>query len=72
MEGARALELATPEDKERQKRLGGVVAELRGAGYSLNGRPLLRDVTYDYRQRDRVAIIGGNGVGKSTFLKVTN
>jgi ATP-binding cassette subfamily F protein uup len=66
----KALELATPEEKERQKRLGGVVAEFRGAGYSLGDRPLLKDFTYDFRQRDRIGVVGNNGVGKSTFLRV--
>lgn len=31
---------------------------------------LLQDFTYDFRQRDRIGIVGPNGVGKSTFLKV--
>ena len=45
----RALELSTPEEKERQKRLGGVVAEIRSASFSLNNRQLLKDFTYDFR-----------------------
>ena len=67
---SKALELQSPEDKERQRRLGGVVAEFRGAGFSLEQRTLLRDFTYDFRQRDRICIVGNNGVGKSTFLRV--
>lgn len=63
------LELMTSEEKEKQKRLGGVVAEFKGARYMLGERVLLEDFTYSFRQRDRVGIVGPNGVGKSTFLK---
>ena len=66
----KALELQSQEERERQRRLGGVVAEFRGAGFSLGARPLLRDFSYDFRQRDRVCVVGDNGVGKSTFLRV--
>lgn len=61
-------------DKDKQQRLGGVVAEFQGAKYFLKGdeteRILLNDFTYNFRQRDRIGIVGPNGVGKSTFLKV--
>ena len=57
----KALELATPEEKDRQQRLGGVVAEFRGAHYSLLGKPLLTDFTYSFRQRDRIGVVGPNG-----------
>jgi ATP-binding cassette subfamily F protein uup len=66
----KAVVLATPEEKEKQKRLGGVVAEFKGAKYMLGDRTLLDDFTYSFRQRDRIGIVGSNGVGKSTFLKV--
>mmetsp|Transcript_12793 Transcript_12793/g.17468 ORF Transcript_12793/g.17468 Transcript_12793/m.17468 type:complete len:394 (+) Transcript_12793:1224-2405(+) len=36
----------------------------------LGDRILLRDFTYNFRQRDRIGVVGPNGVGKSTFLKV--
>ena len=28
------------------------------------------NITYSFRQRDRIGVVGPNGVGKSTFLKV--
>jgi ATP-binding cassette subfamily F protein uup len=64
------LELQTPEEKEKQKRLGGVVAEFKAARYLLGERVLLEDFTYSFRQRDRVGIVGPNGGGKSSFLKM--
>lgn len=80
-------------EKEKQQRLGGVVAEFKAARYVLpvkasanaverddgnddgvgdrkTERVLLHDFTYSFRQRDRIGIVGANGVGKSTFLKI--
>lgn len=65
------LKLSSKEESDRQKRLGGVVAEFRSAKYVMDeGRVLLDDFTYSFRQRDRIGVVGNNGVGKSTFLKV--
>ena len=87
------MELATPEEKDRQKRLGGVVAEFKQARYVMKqpttvsadtmmsslsveeieasscagaemagtDRVLLEDFTYNFRQRDRIGIVGPNG-----------
>lgn len=67
---AKALSLVTDEEKERQKRLGGVVAEFKAAQYMMGDRVLLDDFTYNFRSRDRIGVVGANGVGKSTFLKI--
>ena len=65
------VSLSTPEEKEKQRRLGGVVAEFKKASYAMGAdKVLLQDFTYSFRQRDRIAIVGANGAGKSTFLKV--
>ena len=73
-ESSKKIELATPEEKEKQKRLGGIVAEFKNAEYNVKwdgvNRQLLKDFTYSFRQRDRIGIVGSNGVGKSTFLKI--
>jgi ATPase subunit of ABC transporter with duplicated ATPase domains len=70
------VELATPEERERQQRLGGVVAEFSGADYHMHlpagaveGKDssaageatLLKDFTYSFRQRDHIGIVGPNG-----------
>ena len=73
-EATKKIALITTEEKERQKRLGGIVAEFKKANFNLvledSRRKLLEDFTYSFRQRDRIGIVGGNGVGKSTFLKI--
>jgi ATPase subunit of ABC transporter with duplicated ATPase domains len=83
------------EDSERKKRLGGVVAEIRQASYTVipqkegdtahpatqksgserhgdsgGERVLLKDFSYSLQNGDRIGVVGGNGVGKSTFLKL--
>ena len=58
---AKKVEFMTPEEKEKQKRLGGVVAEFKAARYMLGDRVLLKDFTYNFRQRDRIGVVGPNG-----------
>src|SRR4051812_24402251 len=47
---------------------GRLVAALRGVSAGWNGTPLLRDVDLVVHGRDRIAITGANGIGKSTLL----
>ena len=42
---------------------------LDGVGVVLDGRPIVRDVTFDVGPSQVVAILGANGSGKSTLLK---
>lgn len=45
--------------------------DVMGVGYVLpDGRPLLDDVTFRVADGARVALIGPNGVGKSTLLRI--
>ncbi len=46
-----------------------VPLDLDGVGVVLDGRPIVRDVTFDVGTGQVVAILGANGSGKSTLLK---
>lgn len=46
------------------------MAELRGAGFSVNGTTILDDVTTQFRDGRFNVILGPNGAGKSTLLKL--
>ncbi len=35
-----------------------------------DGREIIKEFTYDFARRDRVGVIGSNGVGKSTLIKL--
>jgi molybdate transport system ATP-binding protein len=46
------------------------VLELRGATVLVDGRAVLHDLDFTLRAGERVAIVGANGAGKSTFLRL--
>ncbi|WP_045233535.1 ABC-F family ATP-binding cassette domain-containing protein, partial [Deinococcus pimensis] len=48
---------------------GDVVLDARHLSKRLGGRDLFRDVNVTLRRGDRVALIGRNGAGKTTFLR---
>ena len=52
-------------------RLGKTIIDMDGVAFAYpGGQPLFHDVTYHVVKHDRIGIIGANGVGKSTLLKV--
>lgn len=59
------VEIDTP-----SRRIGKKVIELHGIGKSYGDRTLINDFTYIFEPDDRVGIIGGNGVGKSTLMNM--
>lgn len=51
-------------------RLGKSVIELDHVSKSYGGRPIIQDFSYIVQRDDRIGIVGPNGVGKSTLLKL--
>ena len=49
---------------------GRVVLTLEGISKSYEDNVVLKDVDLEVRRKDRLAIIGPNGIGKSTLLKI--
>ena len=51
-------------------RIGGQVLELKKVNKSFDDIVILNDFDYSFNKGERIGIIGRNGVGKSTFLKI--
>ena len=43
---------------------------VEGLGVEFNATPLFEDVSYVINKKDRIALVGKNGAGKSTMLKI--
>ncbi|NEO70164.1 ABC-F family ATP-binding cassette domain-containing protein [Moorena sp. SIO3H5] len=59
------VEISTP-----GRRIGKKVIELDNVSKGYDARILVKDFTYEFSPDDRVGIIGGNGVGKSTLMDI--
>ena len=49
-----------------------MILEVNGVSFSYNGRPVLGDINFKFNRGELVAILGPNGVGKTTLLKCIN
>ena len=49
---------------------GPILAQLKGVRLSLGGAPLFEDVDVTLAKGDRAALVGANGVGKSTIMRI--
>lgn len=54
----------------KMNRLGGKIIELKKVYKSYNDTPILKGFDYTFKKGERVGIVGKNGVGKSTFIKI--
>ncbi|MBV7439990.1 ABC-F family ATP-binding cassette domain-containing protein [Weeksellaceae bacterium TAE3-ERU29] len=52
------------------KRLGKKILELKHLNKSFGDKKILDDFSYTFQRGEKVGVIGGNGVGKSTFLNI--
>lgn len=52
------------------RRQGGKILEIDKISKAFDGRTLIDNFSYIFKRKDRIGIIGPNGVGKSTFLNV--
>jgi len=52
------------------RRLGGSVLKMENVSLKFGDRVMLDDFSYNFNAGDTIGIVGANGVGKSTFLKM--
>jgi ABC transport system ATP-binding/permease protein len=50
--------------------MGSKIVELHNASLSFKDLKIVRDFSYKFKRGERIGIVGKNGVGKSTFLKL--
>ncbi|MCX8959788.1 ABC transporter ATP-binding protein [Erwinia psidii] len=55
---------------EEASRSGKIVFELENVSYAVVGRQLVRDFSVQVQRGDKIALIGANGCGKTTLLKL--
>lgn len=54
----------------KTSRQGNKIVEVDGISKGFNGQELIHDFSYVFRKKDRIGIVGKNGIGKSTFLNI--
>jgi ATP-binding cassette subfamily F protein uup len=54
----------------KMTRIGGKILELKKVYKSFGEKIILKGFDYTFKHRERIGIIGRNGVGKSTFLNI--
>ena len=54
----------------KMERLGTKIVEFHKVGKSFGDKIILSDFTYNLQRNERLGIVGNNGTGKSTFLKI--
>lgn len=55
---------------EEASRSGKIVFELENVSYAVGGKQLVRDFSRQVQRGDKIALIGSNGCGKTTMLKL--
>lgn len=54
----------------KMTRLGGKVLEMKKVNKSFGDKTILKGFDYTFKKGERIGIVGKNGVGKSTFLRI--
>ena len=57
-------------DDGQQRRLGGNILKLKNASLKFGDNIILDDFSYNFNKGDKIGIVGANGVGKTSFIKV--
>lgn len=53
-----------------KSRLGKTIFDMEHVSYAVDGKQMVKDFTYHVVRHDRIGIVGPNGVGKTTFMRL--
>lgn len=56
--------------EDGNRRMGGNILKMRDVSLSFGDNKMLSDFSYDFNKGDKIGIVGRNGVGKSTFIRM--
>lgn len=54
----------------QERRQGGKILELHHISKGYGGKSMVDNFSYVFKKKDRIGVVGKNGVGKSTFLNI--
>ena len=54
----------------KMNRMGGKIAEMKKVYKNYGDKMILKGFDYTFKKGDRIGIVGKNGTGKTTFLKI--
>ena len=57
---------------DARRRMGNDALEVKSLSKKFNGKTVFKDINFKLRSGDRVALIGSNGVGKTTLFRILN
>eukprot|EP00578_Thalassiosira_sp_NH16_P009879 CAMPEP_0181116778 /NCGR_PEP_ID=MMETSP1071-20121207/22137_1 /TAXON_ID=35127 /ORGANISM="Thalassiosira sp., Strain NH16" /LENGTH=665 /DNA_ID=CAMNT_0023201055 /DNA_START=165 /DNA_END=2161 /DNA_ORIENTATION=- len=57
-------------EEDGQRRMGGNILKMRDVSLAFGDNKMLSNFSYDFNKGDRIGIVGRNGVGKSTFIRM--
>jgi len=66
----RSLDPSLALANDGQRRMGGNILSMQNVSLKFGDRVMLKDFSYDFCRGDKIAVVGANGVGKSTFVRV--
>ena len=55
---------------DNSSRSGKIVFEMENVSYEIEGKQLLKDFSTTILRGDKIALVGPNGCGKTTFIKL--
>lgn len=64
------LDESRPNLAVKTERLGGKILEMYNVTKGFDGSRLIDDFSYTFKRGEKIGIVGPNGVGKSTFIKI--